>query len=181
MRQDHLAGLAVITPTRHEDERGYFVETFNARRFAAETGEDIEFVQDNESMSMRGVVRGLHYQVDPAAQGKLVRATVGAVFDVAVDLRASSSTFGDWFGIELSAESGRQLWIPRGFAHGFVALAEVSVLAYKTTDFYAPDSERTIRWDDETIAIQWPVQAGAAIVSDKDRQGSSFADADLFE
>ena len=161
------------------DERGFFYESFNARTFADTTGVEREFVQDNHSRSQRGVLRGLHYQVQ-RAQGKLVRVTLGEVFDVAVDLRRSSPTFGRWTGVRLSAENKRQLWIPEGFAHGFLVLSEYAEFLYKTTDYYAREHERCIRWDDPDLAIDWPL-AEAPQLSAKDQAGVNFKDAELFE
>ena len=183
MRRSQLDGLHVIEGVAHRDDRGYFTETYNERVFDEAVGAATRFVQDNESESLYGVIRGLHYQVSPHAQGKLVRALAGRIFDVAVDLRRSSPTIGDWFGIELLGSDTTQLWIPQGFAHGFMVLSSSARVAYKTTDFYAPSAERTIRWDDPAIDIEWPSLAGEAsvVVSDKDRLGSSFYDAELFE
>lgn len=176
-----LPGLSVGEPHRFVDERGFFVETYNKQRFADETGFGGEFVQDNLSRSVRGVVRGLHYQVEPRAQGKLVSVVVGAVFDVAVDIRESSSTFGQWFGVELSAQEGAQLWIPRGFAHGYLALTNGAEVLYKTTEPYSPTHERAIRWDDPTIAIAWPIEAvGKVLVSERDAEAPSFSEAEMF-
>jgi len=147
-----LPGVLILEPKVFGDERGFFFESFNARAFAEATGLQCEFVQDNHSRSQRGVLRGLHYQVQQA-QGKLVRVSAGEVFDVAVDLRRSSPTFGKWVGTLLSAENKRQLWVPAGFAHGFVVLSEFAEFLYKTTDYYAPEHERCIRWDDPSLAI----------------------------
>jgi dTDP-4-dehydrorhamnose 3,5-epimerase len=170
-----------MTPSRFDDNRGSFSETYNKKRFTDETGFEDEFVQDNESFSARGVVRGLHYQIEPRAQGKLVRVTSGAIFDVAVDIRESSATFVEWFGIELTGEEGNQLWIPPGFAHGFLALTDGAEVAYKTTDSYSPEHERTIRWDDPTIGIQWPTgRVGDIVVSRKDARAPALADAEVF-
>lgn len=170
-----------MTPQRFTDDRGHFAETYNKARFAEETGYGGEFVQDNLSRSARGVVRGLHYQIEPRSQGKLVRVVSGVVFDVAVDVRRSSSTFGSWYGVDLSAEVGNQLWIPPGFAHGFLALTDGAEVVYKTTDFYSRDHERTIRWDDPTIDISWPVEGvGKVLVSDKDALAPSIGDAEVF-
>ncbi len=179
MRRMAIDGLVVMVPPRHRDERGYFTETYNAQRFATESGEDVEFVQDNESFSGRGVLRGLHYQV-VQPQGKLVRVVVGEVFDVAVDLRRSSPTFGEWEGVMLSAENKRQFWVPVGFAHGFLVTSETAIVGYKTTDYYSPDGERAIAWNDPDLAIEWP--AGVSpLVSDKDGAAGPFAAADCFE
>lgn len=150
--------VILLEPRVHGDARGYFFEVYTRRAFFAATGVDVEFVQDNESRSRRGVLRGLHYQLPPHAQGKLVRCAEGAVFDVAVDLRRSSPSFGRWVAAELSDENKRQLWIPPGFAHGFLALSQYARLLYKTTDYYAPQCDRSLRYDDPTLAIAWPDQ-----------------------
>ncbi len=182
MRRDALAGVVVLQPKLFADERGYFVETYNKSRFAEQVLSDPDFVQDNESCSRRGVLRGLHYQIAPHPQGKLVQAVVGAIFDVAVDLRQSSSTFGDWIGVTLTAENRNQLWIPEGFAHGFLALSDNARVGYKATDFYTPQCERTIRWDDGTIGIDWPLDGGTRpIGSAKDAGAPGIATADVFE
>lgn len=173
-----LPGVIILEPQVFGDERGFFYESFNARAFAQATGLQREFVQDNHSRSRRGVLRGLHYQVQQA-QGKLVRVTAGEVYDVAVDLRRSSPTFGKWTGVILSAENKRQFWVPEGLAHGFVVLSEVAEFLYKTTDYYAPEHERCIRWDDPTLAIDWPLQDTPQL-SAKDQAGLSFADAQVF-
>lgn len=173
-----LPDVLILEPKVFGDERGFFFESFNARRFAEATGLHREFVQDNHSRSAKGVLRGLHYQVQQA-QGKLVRVTAGEVFDVAVDLRRSSPTFGQWVGVHLSAENKRQLWVPEGFAHGFVVLSEFAEFLYKTTDYYAPEHERSIRWDDPTLAIDWPLK-DAPQLSAKDQAGLNFQDAPVF-
>lgn len=173
-----LHGVLILEPKVFGDERGFFFESFNARAFAETTGLQCEFVQDNHSRSQRGVLRGLHYQVQQA-QGKLVRVSAGEVFDVAVDLRRSSPTFGKWVGTLLSAENKRQLWVPAGFAHGFVVLSEFAEFLYKTTDYYAPEHERCIRWNDPTLAIDWPLD-DAPLLSAKDQAGLSFVDAQVF-
>jgi dTDP-4-dehydrorhamnose 3,5-epimerase len=173
-----LPGVLILEPRVFGDERGFFFESFNARAFAEATGLQCEFVQDNHSRSQRGVLRGLHYQVQQA-QGKLVRVSAGEVFDVAVDLRRSSPTFGKWVGTLLSAENKRQLWVPAGFAHGFVVLSEFAEFLYKTTDYYAPKHERCIRWDDPSLAIDWPLD-GVPQLSAKDQAGLSFAEAQVF-
>jgi dTDP-4-dehydrorhamnose 3,5-epimerase len=173
-----IDGLLVIEPNVFGDDRGFFFESFNARRFAELTGVESEFVQDNHSRSAQNVLRGLHYQIEQA-QGKLVRVTTGSVFDVAVDLRKSSPTFGKWFGLELSAENKRQLWIPAGFAHGFLVTSEAAEFLYKTTDYYAPQHERSILWNDPAIGIEWPLQ-GAPLLSGKDQKGVLLAEADVF-
>jgi len=174
--------VRVLSPRRFVDDRGYFEELYNRDRFEEATGTNVNFLQDNLSRSSQGVVRGLHYQMDPMAQGKLVRVMVGSVFDVAVDIRRSSETFGDWFGVEMSAEKGNQMWIPPGFAHGFLALSEGAEVLYKTTAFYSSDHERAIRWDDPAIGIVWPTdRVGDVIVSDKDVRAFALADAEVFE
>ena len=173
-----LAGLLVLEPKVFGDERGFFFESFNARRFAELTGVSAPFVQDNHSRSLKGVLRGLHYQIQQA-QGKLVRVTAGAVFDVAVDIRKNSPTFGQWFGIELSAENKRQMWIPPGFAHGFTPITESAEFLYKTTDYWAPEHERCILWNDPAIGIDWQLD-GAPTLSAKDQTGKRLADAEVF-
>jgi dTDP-4-dehydrorhamnose 3,5-epimerase len=173
-----LPDVIILEPKVFGDERGFFFESFNARTFAEVTGVQREFVQDNHTRSQRGVLRGLHYQVKQP-QGKLVRVTQGEVFDVVVDLRRSSATFGSWAGIILSAENKRQLWVPEGFAHGFLVLSESAEFLYKTTDYYAPEHERCIRWDDPDLAIDWPITE-APQLSAKDQAGVNFKDADLF-
>lgn len=173
-----LDGLLVIEPTVFGDQRGFFYESFNAQRFAEQTGVNVEFLQDNHSRSAKGVLRGLHYQIQQA-QGKLVRVTTGAVFDVAVDLRKSSPTFGQWYGLELSAENKRQLWVPAGFAHGFLVTSDVAEFLYKTTDYYAPAYERTVSWNDPAIGIEWPLDS-EPLLSAKDKAGVPLAQAEVF-
>ena len=173
-----IAEVLIVEPTVFGDERGFFYESFNARRFAELSGVGVEFVQDNHSKSANNVLRGLHYQIIQP-QGKLVRVTAGAVFDVAVDLRKRSPTFGHWVGVELSAENKRQLWVPPGFGHGFVVTSESAEFLYKTTDYYAPEHERAILWNDPAIGITWPLN-GAPVLSGKDKQGSLLAEAELF-
>ncbi|MGB9988260.1 dTDP-4-dehydrorhamnose 3,5-epimerase [Pseudoduganella rhizocola] len=173
-----IDGLLVIEPTVFGDDRGFFYESFNQRRFEELTGVKADFVQDNHSRSARNVLRGLHYQIQHA-QGKLVRVTSGSVFDVAVDLRKSSPTFGKWHGLELSAENKRQFWIPPGFAHGFLVTSEHAEFLYKTTDYYAPEHERAIIWNDPAIGIEWPLDA-APLLSGKDQKGLKLADAEVF-
>lgn len=173
-----LDGLLVIEPAVFGDHRGFFYESFNAQRFAEQTGVDVQFVQDNHSRSAKGVLRGLHYQIQQA-QGKLVRVTSGAVFDVAVDLRKSSPTFGQWYGLELSEENKRQLWVPAGFAHGFVVTSEFAEFLYKTTDYYAPAFERSVQWNDPAIGIEWPL-AGEPMLSAKDKAGVPLAQAEVY-
>lgn len=173
-----LPGVLILEPKVFGDERGFFYESFNARAFEQATGLKREFVQDNHSCSQRGVLRGLHYQVQQA-QGKLVRVTAGEVFDMVVDLRRSSPSFGQWLGVHLSAENKRQLWVPEGFAHGFLVLSEVAEFLYKTTDYYAPEHERCIRWDDPTLAIDWPLSEPPQL-SVKDQAGLAFLNAEVF-
>ncbi|HEY0489992.1 MAG TPA: dTDP-4-dehydrorhamnose 3,5-epimerase [Telluria sp.] len=171
--------VLIIEPKAYGDERGFFYESFNARSFAELTGKTPTFVQDNHSKSARNVLRGLHYQIRQP-QGKLVRVVAGEVFDVAVDLRRSSATFGRWVGVLLSAENKRQLWVPEGFGHGFVVTSESAEFLYKTTDYWAPEHERSILWNDPAIGIDWP--AGLApILSVKDAQAKLLADSELFD
>jgi dTDP-4-dehydrorhamnose 3,5-epimerase len=172
-----LPGVMLLTPRRHGDERGYFAETFRADLFAAEVGA-FPFVQDNESLSRRaGTIRGLHFQSEPHAQGKLVRCTAGALFDVAVDIRVGSPTFGQWMGEELTPENGKQLWIPPGFAHGFCTLVPDTVISYKVTGgYYNAECDKGVAWDDPAIGIQWPDVADAATLSAKDRQQPLLGD-----
>jgi dTDP-4-dehydrorhamnose 3,5-epimerase len=170
--------VLIFEPRVFGDERGFFFESFNQKVFNEATGLSPDFVQDNHSRSAKGVLRGLHYQVQQA-QGKLVRVSAGEVFDVAVDLRRGSATFGQWVGAHLSAENKRQMWVPEGFAHGFLVLSECAEFLYKTTDFYAPQYERCIRWDDPKIGIAWPVQ-GQPTLSAKDQQGKPLQEAELF-
>ena len=174
-----IPDVMLLDPKVYDDSRGYFYESYNARTFTEAVGHPVAFVQDNHSLSRRGVVRGLHYQLDPAPQGKLIRVVAGEVFDVAVDVRRSSPTYGKWVGEILSAENRRQLWIPVGFAHGFMALSDAAEVLYKATDFYHKAAERAIIWDDPDIAIAWP-DAVAPILSDKDAIASHFTDAETF-
>jgi dTDP-4-dehydrorhamnose 3,5-epimerase len=174
-----LPGVFVLEPTVFGDERGFFFESWNQRAFDDVVGTPVRFVQDNHSRSARGVLRGLHYQL-PEPQGKLVRCTAGVVWDVAVDLRQSSSTFLEWFGVELSAENKHQLWIPEGFGHGFVAQTDGAELLYKTTSFYNGAHDRAIRWDDPKIGIDWPLTAEPTL-SAKDARAASVGEAELFE
>jgi dTDP-4-dehydrorhamnose 3,5-epimerase len=172
------SATAILEPQVFGDERGFFFESFNARRFEQVTGSRASFVQDNHSRSEKNVLRGLHYQIRQP-QGKLVRVIAGEVFDVAVDIRRSSPTFGRWSGVRLSAENKRHLWVPPGYAHGFLVLSEVAEFLYKTTDYWAPEYERCIRWDDPQLAIAWPVQ-GLPRLSEKDAKGAPFATAEVF-
>jgi dTDP-4-dehydrorhamnose 3,5-epimerase len=170
-----------IEPKVFGDARGFFYESFNQQAFNQATGLDVDFVQDNHSRSAKGVLRGLHYQVPPHAQGKLVRVVQGAVFDVAVDIRRSSPTFGKWVGEELSESNNRQLWIPPGFAHGFLVLSETADFLYKTTDYYATADERCIAWNDPAIGIEWPHAGTDPKLSAKDQMGAALAAAEVFD
>ncbi|MDW4577733.1 dTDP-4-dehydrorhamnose 3,5-epimerase [Atlantibacter hermannii] len=169
----------IFEPKVFGDARGFFFESFNQKIFEETVGRKVEFVQDNHSQSQKGVLRGLHYQLAPHAQGKLVRCVEGEVFDVAVDIRESSATFGRWVGVVLSAENKRQLWIPEGFAHGFLTLSDKAQFLYKATNFYAPQSERSIIWNDPEIAIDWP-NIDDIVLSAKDEQGLTLSTADLY-
>ena len=181
MKIERLAipDVVVITPRVFGDERGFFFESFNERAFREAIGVDVEFVQDNHSKSLQGVLRGLHYQIQQA-QGKLVRVVSGAVFDVAVDIRKSSPTFGQWVTRVLSAENKEQLWVPAGFAHGFLVLSESAEFLYKTTDYYAPQHERTIRWNDPELGVPWPLEGSQPSLSDKDKEGTLFNQAEVY-
>ena len=172
--------VVLIEPKVFGDARGFFFESFNQKAFDEATGTRHQFVQDNHSRSSQGVLRGLHYQLRQP-QGKLVRVVQGAVFDVAVDIRKSSPTFGQWVGVELSADNHRQLWVPPGFAHGFLVLSESAEFLYKTTDYYAPAFERCIAWDDPTLAIDWKLSGRQPLLSAKDAQGLPLATAELFD
>jgi len=174
-----ISGLLLITPKVFGDERGFFMETYQARSFA-EVGIDSSFVQDNHSRSKQGVLRGLHYQIRQP-QGKLVRVILGEIFDVVVDIRRASPTFGKWVGVRLSAENRQQLWVPSGFAHGFYVLSEWAEVLYKATDFYAPQWERSILWNDPEIGIAWPLLSDVPLsLSAKDEQGALLKDAECF-
>ena len=172
-----LPGVLLLEPRVFGDERGFFFESFNQRAFDEVVGEHVDFVQDNHSKSRRGVLRGLHYQLPPKAQGKLVRVVEGEVFDVAVDLRRASATYGHWAGALLSAANKRQMWIPPGFAHGFVTLSETAEFLYKTTDYYSPEHERCIRWNDPALAIDWGYSREPQL-SAKDAAAPGFAEAE---
>ena len=171
-----IADVIVVEPRVFGDQRGFFYESFNANAFRDATGLERTFVQDNHSKSARGVLRGLHYQL-PRPQGKLVRVTRGEVFDVAVDLRRSSPTFGQWVGEVLSEDNNRQLWVPEGFAHGFLVLSEFAEFLYKTTDFYVPAAEHCLLWNDPAVAISWPLEGREPLLSEKDRRGLPLAQA----
>jgi dTDP-4-dehydrorhamnose 3,5-epimerase len=174
----NIPDVILFEPKVFGDDRGFFFESFNAKVFEEAVGKRLNFVQDNHSKSAKNVLRGLHYQIEQA-QGKLVRVSQGEVFDVAVDLRVASATFGHWVGVVLSAENKRQVWIPPGFAHGFLVLSETAEFLYKTTDFYAPQFECSLKWDDPTVGVQWPLQ-GTPMLSAKDVSGLSFADCKKF-
>lgn len=174
-----IEDVILIEPNVYGDARGYFFESFNHRHFFDAIGRSVQFVQDNHSLSVKNVVRGLHYQLKQP-QGKLVRVVAGSIFDVAVDIRRHSPTFGQWVGETLSAENKKQLWIPEGFAHGFVVLSDSAEMLYKTTDYWAPEHERVIAWDDAELAIQWPIH-GEPECSTRDKNGVAFVEAPVFE
>ncbi|QWF70823.1 dTDP-4-dehydrorhamnose 3,5-epimerase [Methylomonas paludis] len=174
-----IPDVILFTPKIFGDERGFFYESFNQQKFAELTGLNKSFVQDNHSKSQKGVLRGLHYQVPPKAQGKLVRVIQGEVFDVAVDIRKSSPTFGRWVGCQLSAQTNQQLWIPEGFAHGFVTLSDTAEFLYKTTDYYSPEHERCIIWNDAELGIDW-LLSDLPTLSGKDQLGKTLATAECF-
>ncbi len=178
MLDTDIADVKIIEPVVHGDPRGFFLESFNEQSFCEKLGRKVRVVQDNHSRSERGVLRGLHYQID-RTQAKLVRVVQGEIFDVVVDLRKSSPTFGKWIGARLSAENFRQLWLGEGLAHGFVVLSDVADVIYKTTDYYSPSDERCIIWRDTDLAIDWPLH-GEPELSDRDRKGVPFKDAELF-
>ncbi|MCK9174138.1 MAG: dTDP-4-dehydrorhamnose 3,5-epimerase [Desulforhopalus sp.] len=171
--------VLIVEPQVFGDPRGFFFESFNQRDWEKETGLETVFVQDNHSRSTKGVLRGLHYQIKHA-QGKLVRVLMGEVFDVAVDIRRSSPTFGQWVGVKLSAENKKQLWVPAGFAHGFAVLSDEAEFLYRTTDYWAPEYERGIKWNDPTIGVDWPVDF-TPLLSEKDEKGIAFVDAEVYE
>jgi dTDP-4-dehydrorhamnose 3,5-epimerase len=174
-----ISGVLLIEPKVFGDDRGFFFESFNQQSFNEATGLDVDFVQDNHSKSAKNVLRGLHYQLPPKAQGKLVRVVAGEVFDVAVDIRKGSPTFGHWVGQVLSAENKLQMWVPAGLAHGFLVLSSSAEFLYKTTDYYAPAYERSIAWNDPALAINWPLAGGAAVLSAKDAIAPLLADVTL--
>jgi dTDP-4-dehydrorhamnose 3,5-epimerase len=175
-----IPDVLVLEPRVFKDARGLFFESYNHAAFCKTTGLDLEFVQDNHSHSVRDVLRGMHFQVRQA-QGKLVRVVSGAIFDVAVDLRADSATFGRWVGVELSADNFRQIWVPTGFAHGFLVLSESADVLYKTTDYYAPTHERCLRWDDPQVAIAWPIHGREPLLSAKDAAGAGLDEVEKFQ
>lgn len=176
-----LPEVLIVEPRVFGDARGFFTESWNEQTFNKAVGSAVRFVQDNHSRSARGVLRGLHFQLPPHTQGKLVRVVSGAVFDVAVDLRRSSPNFGRWEGVQLTAENQRQLWVPPGFAHGFMVLSETADFLYKTTDYYAPDCEGSVRWDDPAIGITWPDVGTTPLLAEKDAKAPLLADAKSFE
>lgn len=171
-----IEGVVLLTPRVFEDQRGFFLESWNQRFLDQAVGGQVTFLQDNRSRSVRGVLRGLHYQVEPHAQGKLVSVLSGAIYDVAVDIRRDSPTYGETLGIELKADGHTMIWIPAGFAHGFYVLSEFADVAYKATDYYSPEHERCIRWDDPDLAIEWPLGGGKPLVSPKDAAARFFSD-----
>lgn len=174
-----IPDVKIFEPAVFGDERGLFFESFSQKKFDEAVGRHVDFVQDNHSKSSKGVLRGLHYQLNPYAQGKLVRCVAGAVFDVAVDIRKKSPFFGQWIGVELSSENKRQLWIPEGFAHGFLTLIDNTEFVYKTTNFYSKENERSIVWNDPSINIEWP--KNEVLLSEKDKLASLFSGAEVFE
>ena len=174
-----IPDVLVVEPKVFGDDRGFFFESFNARDFERATGLKPEFVQDNHSRSVKNVLRGLHYQIKQP-QGKLVRVVLGEVYDVAVDLRRSSKSFGRWVGVRLSAENKKQLWIPEGFAHGFMVVSEVAEFLYKATDYYAPEHERSLLWSDPRVAVDWPLEGVQPLLSPKDTTGRELADCEVF-
>ena len=173
-----IPDILIIEPNVFGDSRGFFFESYNEKKFMEMSGLKVTFVQDNHSRSKKHVLRGLHYQIQQP-QGKLVRVIGGEVFDVAVDIRRSSPTFGKWVGEYLTAENKKQMWVPAGFAHGFLVLSDIAEFLYKTTDYWAPEHERCIQWNDPVLNVQWPI-TGNPLVSEKDEQGASFEDAEVF-
>jgi len=177
----NLPEVLIVEPRVFGDARGFFTESWNEQVFNQAVGQQIRFVQDNHSRSARGVLRGLHYQMAPHTQGKLVRVVKGAVFDVAVDMRRASPNFGCWAGVELTEDNHRQLWVPPGFAHGFLVLSESADFLYKTTDFYAPQAEACVRWDDPAIGVQWPEVGVTPLLAEKDAKAPLLAEAKTFD
>jgi dTDP-4-dehydrorhamnose 3,5-epimerase len=175
-----LSGVLILEPKVFGDERGFFLESWNARAFRELSGVGLDFVQDNHSRSRRGVLRGLHYQIRQP-QGKLVRVVRGRIFDVAVDLRRASPDFGKWIGVELGEEDHRQLWVPPGFGHGFLVLSEVAEVLYKTTDYYAPEHERSLLWNDPSVGVAWPLEGMTPVLSKKDTDGFPLNECELFD
>ncbi len=173
-----ISGLLILEPRIYEDERGFFYESYNFKTFAERVGMTQAFVQDNHSRSVRNVLRGLHYQIKQA-QAKLIRVIAGEVFDVLVDIRRSSPTFGHWVGVTLSADNKREVWVPSGFAHGFLVLSDFAECLYKTTDYWSPEHERCLIWNDPDLGIQWPIK-GEPLLSHKDRKGTRFKEAEVF-
>jgi dTDP-4-dehydrorhamnose 3,5-epimerase len=176
-----IEGLLILEPRVYGDERGFFLESYNQKAFDDALGREVRFVQDNHSRSAKGVLRGLHYQMPPHAQGKLVRVTQGAVFDVAVDMRRSSPTFGRWVGVELTGQNHRQLWLPAGMAHGFLVTSDSADFLYKTTEYYAQPAECCVRWDDPALGIDWPSLDRPPVLSAKDAAAPWLADAETFD
>jgi dTDP-4-dehydrorhamnose 3,5-epimerase len=174
-----IADVLVLEPKTYSDARGHFLESYNRRKFREVTGLDVDFVQDNQSFSVRNVLRGLHYQIRQP-QAKLVQVLLGEIYDVVVDLRRSSATFGKWTAVNLSSATHRMVWVPIGFAHGFLVLSEHAVVQYKVTDYYAPEHERTIHWGDRDLAIKWPLQRDP-LVNEKDARGVAYKAAELFD
>jgi dTDP-4-dehydrorhamnose 3,5-epimerase len=179
IRPTALPEVLLVEPKAISDDRGFFMESYNRKVFSEAAGLDVDFVQDNHSLSRKGVLRGLHYQLPPHAQGKLVRVVVGEIFDVAVDIRRGSPTFGRWAGVRLSAENRRQLWIPEGFAHGFLTLSDRAEVHYKASAYYAPASERSLAWNDPEVGIEWPLE-GPPLLSPKDNDAPRLEAAELF-
>lgn len=180
IQHTEISDVVLMEPRVFGDNRGFFFESFNQTFFADKVNDTLSFVQDNHSRSKQGILRGLHYQIQQA-QGKLVRVVTGEIFDVAVDIRASSPTFRQWVGVTLSADNKHQLWVPPGFAHGFFVLSDTAEVLYKTTDYYAPEYERSIRWDDPDLAIDWPLNGITPVLSDKDRAGVALGDAEVYQ
>ncbi|RPG18003.1 MAG: dTDP-4-dehydrorhamnose 3,5-epimerase [Pelagibacteraceae bacterium TMED124] len=182
--QTNLDGVKIFEPKIFEDERGFFFESFNKKLFQESINSNIEFVQDNHSRSAKGVLRGLHYQIKPFEQGKLVRVMLGEIFDVAVDIRPNSNSFGKWVGVYLTSKNRKQLWIPPGFAHGFLTISNFAEVAYKTTNYWDKDSERSIKWNDSSIKIEWPnksIELNEILLSDKDSEASLISEINLKE